>query len=146
MVYKLSALLILPVLLISCSGTRPDNLGIRNGRLAPCPGTPNCVSTFEKDRRSGIEPLNYTGTRQKAKKKLLKAIYSFKHSQIITEKEGYIQAEFKTLLWGFVDDVEFYLPDNEKVIHFRSASRIGKFDFGVNRKRMEKIRELFNKF
>ena len=75
--------------------------------------------------------------------RLKRTIESIKNTTIIKETENYLRIECKSAMMGFVDDMEFYFPE-EKVIHLRSASRIGYSDFGVNRKRAEKIRELFN--
>ena len=65
-------------------------------------------------------------------------------TQLVTQKDEYIYATVKPRGFGFIDDVEFYLPDDEQVIHFRSAARSGHYDFGVNRKQIEKIKKLFN--
>jgi uncharacterized protein (DUF1499 family) len=67
-----------------------------------------------------------------------------KRANIVTEQEHYIHAEFTSAIFRFVDDAEFYIDDAQKVIHVRSAARLGYSDFGVNRKRMETIRQLFN--
>ena len=61
-------------------------------------------------------------------------------TSIVEERADYLYAEFASRLLGFVDDVEFYFPPNERIIHVRSASRLGHSDFGVNRKRIEDIR------
>jgi uncharacterized protein (DUF1499 family) len=66
-----------------------------------------------------------------------------KRSRIVKTEDTYIHAEFTSAIFRFVDDVEFYLDDTAKTIHMRSASRVGKSDFGVNRKRMEKVRAHF---
>ncbi|MEN6507422.1 MAG: DUF1499 domain-containing protein, partial [Smithella sp.] len=66
-----------------------------------------------------------------------------KRIKIVAEKEDYLHAEAKSLIFRFVDDVEFYFPANEKIIHVRSASRVGYSDMGVNRKRVEEIRKRF---
>jgi uncharacterized protein (DUF1499 family) len=63
-----------------------------------------------------------------------------KKTQIITEDKNYLYAEFTSAIMGFVDDVEFYLDEDAKLIQVRSASRLGKSDLGVNRKRIETIR------
>jgi len=68
-----------------------------------------------------------------------------KRTKIVTEKEDYIHVEFRSAIWRFVDDVEFYLGDDGETIHVRSASRMGRSDMGVNRKRVERIREKFNR-
>jgi len=66
-----------------------------------------------------------------------------KRTTIVAEKEDYLHAEAKSLIFRFVDDVEFYFPATEKLIHVRSASRVGHSDLGVNRKRVEEIRSRF---
>lgn len=117
------------------SGKRPTNLGVKNGKLTPCPGTPNCVNSQSSDAQSKIDPLP-----AKPISELKKVIEKMERTTIIEETDNYLYAEFQTPLMGFVDDVEFYLDPNENVIHVRSASRLGKSDLGVNRKRVEEIR------
>ncbi len=128
-----------------CSGTRPSNLGVHDDRLAPCPESPNCVSTFASDKTHSIAPLSYLGTAIDAKQKLIKVINSLPRTRIVADKGSYIDAEFTSFLWRFVDDVEFLFNDSAKTIQFRSASRLGYGDMGVNRKRMETIKENFEK-
>jgi len=118
-------------------------IGIVDGRFYPCPNTPNCVSTQAKGKEHKIEPIQYSGTLNEAKEKIIQIINSLKRSKIITNKENYIHAEFRTATFRFVDDVEFLFEDNEKVIHFRSRARLGYSDMGVNRKRMEKISMMY---
>jgi uncharacterized protein (DUF1499 family) len=65
-------------------------------------------------------------------------------AKVVTVRENYIHAEFRSRLFGFVDDVEFSFDEDKKTIHLRSASRTGLYDFGMNRKRMERIRSQFN--
>ncbi len=132
-------------LLVCCSGTKPTTLGVKQGKLSPCPDSPNCVSSTSRDSRHAMEPLDYTGDMQAAKQKLVDIVSSFKRARIMVDDQDYIHAEFASALFKFVDDVEFYFDDEHKVIHFRSASRLGKYDFGVNRKRMDKIRQRFYK-
>jgi uncharacterized protein (DUF1499 family) len=135
-------LLLLPtVLLIGCHGTRPVNLGIRDGRLAPCPSSPNCVSSQAPDSEHHIDPLSYTGSSAAAMKELREIVRSLPRTAIISETGSYLHAEFTSALFRFVDDVEFLADDDTKVIHIRSASRLGQSDLGVNRKRIEHIRK-----
>lgn len=122
------------------AGKRPDTLGVRDGRLATCPNTPNCVCSQDSDPGHKIDPLTYTSNPAEAMAALKKVIQEMPKVQIIEENNNYIYAEFTTALMGFVDDVEFYLDEAAKVIHVRSASRLGKSDLGVNRKRVEAIR------
>ncbi|WP_107670943.1 DUF1499 domain-containing protein [Cyanothece sp. BG0011] len=117
------------------SGTRPNNLGVKNGKLAACPGTPNCVNSQSSDAQSKIAPLPMISMGE-----LKKIVESMERTTIIEETNDYLYAEFQTPLMGFVDDVEFYLDSGQNVIHVRSASRLGKSDLGLNRKRVEEIR------
>lgn len=127
------------------AGKRPDNIGIQaSGQLAPCPSTPNCVNSQSQDATHNIEPLSYDSTPTQAMAEIRRAIQSMERTTIITETENYIYAEFKIKLIGFVDDVEFLLDPDAKVIHVRSASRLGESDLGVNRKRIETIRKKLN--
>jgi len=118
-------------------------IGIVNGKLHPCPKSPNCVSTQAIDEKQKMEPINYSGSLEDAKTKIISIINSLKRSKIITNEDNYIHIEFRTATFRFVDDVEFLFDDKEKVIHFRSRARMGYSDMGVNRKRMEKITNLF---
>ncbi len=122
------------------AGKRPNNLGVRDGKLAPCPSTPNCVCSQSEDAGHKIEPLTYKSTPQVAFTQLRQAIESQPRTKIITQSPNYLYAEFTSAIMKFVDDVEFYLDEDAKVIHVRSASRLGQSDLGVNRKRIETIR------
>jgi uncharacterized protein (DUF1499 family) len=122
------------------AGKRPDNLGVRDSKLAPCPITPNCVSSQSADAVHQIEPLTYQSTPEQAMAQLKQLIQSLPRTKIITETNNYIYAEFTIPIVGFVDDVEFYLDADAHVIHVRSASRLGQSDLGVNRRRIETIR------
>ena len=133
------------ILLTGCSGTMPK-LGINNSELAPCPETPNCVSSQAHDKEHFIEPINYSGTLQGAHDLLLQIIQSEKRTEILADQKDYIRVEFTSALFRFVDDVEFYFPEEQaekKIIHVRSASRVGHSDLGANRKRIERIRSKF---
>lgn len=118
-------------------------IGIIDGKFHPCPKSPNCVSTQSTDEKHRMKPIQYSSTVNEAKEKIKKIIKSFKRTKLITETENYLHFEFRTATFKFVDDVEFYLDVKEKLIHFRSAARLGWSDMGVNRKRMGKIRESY---
>lgn len=129
------------MLLSQCSGSRPPHVG--RGELAPCPRTPNCVSTAETGDQHGIEPLHYAGSQDSAMARLVSVIADMPRTRIIARSERYLYATFTSRIWRFVDDVEFVFPSDTSIIHFRSASRLGKSDLGVNRNRMEDIRLRF---
>ncbi len=126
------------------AGKQPNYLGVREGKLAACPKSPNCVSSQSTDAVHAIAPLSYTSTPDKAIANLKRIIQSLPRTKIITESQDYLYAQFKSALLGFVDDVEFYLDRQANVIQVRSASRLGQSDLGVNRQRIETIRSQFN--
>ncbi|GFE69334.1 DUF1499 domain-containing protein [Chroococcus sp. FPU101] len=117
------------------SGNRPTNLGIKDGKLAVCPGSPNCVNSQSSNPQSKIDALPFMTIAD-----LRKVIESMERTTIIEETSNYLYAEFKSKLMGYVDDVEFYLDPSDNLIQVRSASRLGQSDLGVNRKRVEEIR------
>jgi uncharacterized protein (DUF1499 family) len=114
--------------------------------LSPCPSSPNCVSTLApaEDSRHAIAPYRYRKSRAEAKEVLKATVAGLPRTKLVEEEEDYLHYEFTSLLLRFVDDVEFLLDDDTKTIHFRSASRVGYRDFGVNRERMEQIRTLID--
>jgi uncharacterized protein (DUF1499 family) len=110
--------------------------------LQPCPSSPNCVSTQAQDASHAIAPLRYRKSRVEAKEALKEIVRSLPRTKLVGEDESYLHYEFTSLLFRFVDDVEFLFDDDTKTVHFRSASRTGYGDLGVNRKRMEQVRDL----
>jgi uncharacterized protein (DUF1499 family) len=128
------------LIIASCSGTRPANLGATNGLLAPCPSTPNCVSSQSKDPEHAVAPLTYTSSSAEAMAKLKRIVQTMPRALIVSETPAYFHAEFTSAVMRFVDDIEFSLDEPARSINVRSASRLGKSDLGVNRKRVEEIR------
>jgi uncharacterized protein (DUF1499 family) len=118
------------------SWKRPGNLGVRDGKLAPCKRSPNCVSSQANptDAEHYIAPLH--GTMDAVRR----AVEAFSVEIIIENTETYLYAEFRSKLLRYVDDVEFFFDGS--VIHVRSCSRLGRRDFGVNRRRVEALRRL----
>jgi uncharacterized protein (DUF1499 family) len=133
---------VLILALFSLTSRKPDNLGVTDGKLAPCPSSPNCVCTQATDAGHRIEPLSYTSGPAEAKTRLKTILSEMPRVQIVTETDNYLHAEFTSLIFRYVDDVEF-LIEPEGIIQFRSASRAGHSDLGVNRARMESIRRAF---
>jgi uncharacterized protein (DUF1499 family) len=118
---------------------RPTNLGVNAGRLAPCRRTPNCVSSQADpaDAEHYIAPIRFRGDAMAAVRRALAAL---PRATVISELKNYLYAEFRSRLLGYVDDVEFFYDGT--AIQVRSASRLGRRDFGVNRNRIEKLRAL----
>jgi uncharacterized protein (DUF1499 family) len=121
----------------------PSNLGVANGQLQPCPNSPNCVSTQapQSNTEHFIPALPYTGETNFMMTQILKIVSAMPRATIIKQEGNYLHVEFRSQMFRFVDDVEFYLDDTNKLIHFRSAARLGQSDMGVNRKRMTEISE-----
>jgi uncharacterized protein (DUF1499 family) len=125
----------------------PSNLGIVNGQLQPCPNSPNCVSSqaLENDAEHFMPAIPYTGDPTFLMSQILKVLAVTPRAKVISQEGNYLHLEFRSNAFGFVDDVEFVLDDTNKLIHFRSASRLGKGDLGVNRKRMAELTEKLSK-
>jgi uncharacterized protein (DUF1499 family) len=127
-----------------CSGVRPVNLGVQDGKLLPCPSTPNCVSSQSIDRQHHVDPLKYASSTSEAMADLKGIVQQMKRTVIVSETGNYLHIEFTSAIWKFVDDVEFSFDEGAQVIHVRSASRVGNSDLGVNRQRVEEIRTRWN--
>ena len=113
-------------------------------QLQACPDKPNCVSSEMKGKESYIEPLAFIGSAGEVSAQLKSALADI-GGKIEEEREGYIAATFTSRIFRFVDDVEVSIDGEQGVIHVRSASRVGYSDLGVNRKRVEKLREAFER-
>lgn len=123
-----------------CAGERPL-LGMRDGRLTPCPSSPNCVSSRSDTERHRIDPLRFSDEPDRAFERLKQVLRSRSDSTLVEERDGYLRVELRTRL--FVDDAEFLLDRAGRVIHLRSASRLGYSDLGTNRRRIEELRTSF---
>ncbi len=140
----LAALVVIARLADLFAGRPPANLGVRDGALAPCPSSPNCVSSTAKDAEHAIAPLAFSGDARGAFARLAQVVATQPRARVIERKDDYLRAEFKSAALGFVDDVEFLMDASAGVIHVRSASRLGRSDFGVNRQRVEALRAAFS--
>ncbi len=130
---------------LSAMSRKPTNLGVRDGHLAPCPASPNCVSTQAEDPPHRMAPLPLGElSAAEALDRIKRAIAGTPRMKIVAETDTYLRAEATSLIFRFVDDVEFFIDADARLIHFRSASRVGRSDFGVNRSRMEKLCQALN--
>jgi uncharacterized protein (DUF1499 family) len=145
MMKKLTGRIVLMALgllgLVGCAGERPNNLGASAGQLTPCPSSPNCVSSQAADERHRIAPLAFSGDPEAAFARLKRAVSGRSDTTIVDDLPDYLRVELRTIL--FVDDGEFLLDRAKKLIHVRSASRLGYSDLGKNRSRLEEIRRQF---
>ena len=129
------------------AGKRPNYLGVKDGRLPRPRSTPNCVSSQADpaDQEHYIEPIRFRGAALDAIAAARKAVEGMARSTVVRHEGNYLYAEFKSKLMGFVDDVEFTFDEKAGVLHVRSASRLGRRDYGVNRQRVEALRARIEK-
>ena len=118
----------------------------RPEKFSPCPDSPNCVSSQSADNAHFIEPLHYTANTSGVRQKLLEILANTKRVHLAKVEMDYIHAEFRSLIFRFVDDVTFFFPPDKNIIHVKSASRKGYYDFGENRRRVERLRARFEKW
>lgn len=140
------------VLFSGCAGTPvPEDVGLRPDGAIPVaaavPSSPNCVSSYVSpadDSTHGIEPYSRgTQSAVEAQRTIQTLLGSEKRTEILSDVPGYLHAVQYSGVWKFPDDIEFWFPEDEDLIHFRSAARLGKSDLGVNRKRMERLRKSY---
>ena len=118
--------------------------GIVGGRLAPCPDSPNCVSSQADDPAQAIEPFKLVGDPAATRAKLMSALARLGGTKVVKEETNYLHAVAVTPFFRFRDDMELLIDPANGVVHIRSASRIGVSDLGANRKRVERLRALLD--
>ena len=138
----LFVILVVPLTILSCA-PNPSKVQLVDGRLRACPNSPNCVSSESDNASSRIEPLIFQDPPEKAWSDLKETVREL-GGEIQEEHEGYFWATFTSRVFRFVDDVEFRMVSTDGIVHVRSGSRVGYSDLGVNRRRVEKLRALFN--
>ena len=114
-------------------------------KFSPCPDSPNCVSTQSTDKAHFIEPLHYADSLADARQKLISILKNTKRVRLVKVETDTIHAEFRSSIFKFIDDVELYFPPDQAIIHVKSASRKGYYDFGANRRRVERLHAAFEK-
>ena len=125
--------------LLSLSG-QARHLGLKSNKLAPCPGSPNCVCSDDPQTSRWCEPFKLLVDPEKSWSELESLIVADKAARIATNTGDYLHAEYTSAIFGFVDDLELHLRPDERIIAVRSASRLGYSDLGVNRARVERLR------
>jgi len=121
----------------------PANIGLDAGVPAPLPDTPNAVSSQTEQYDKSVDPLPFFGNLEQTKARIKRAVTAFGGAQVVTEKDDYLHVVFTLPLIPFKDDAEFFFSAKERQVHYRSASRLGYSDLGVNRKRYIRIRSLY---
>ncbi|MEK6266735.1 MAG: DUF1499 domain-containing protein [Clostridium sp.] len=136
---------VIAIYMLVKNNSMPENLGINNGRLAKLSNKPNAVSsqTNEKDKR--VEALKFKGNLENSKNEIYKAIENYGNAKTVRNEKNYLYVIFTTGKMKYHDDVEFYFDESEKLIQFRSSSRVGYSDLGLNRERYNKLKEFYYK-
>ena len=110
-------------------------------KLKSCPASPNCVCSDNTGSSQAIPSLHVVGEMAPAWLALVNYLEQTPGLTIIENSGGYLRAEARTRILRFVDDVEFMARPEEGIIAMRSASRLGYYDFGTNRRRLEALRQ-----
>lgn len=145
--YILGAIIILIIIAFFVLGIvskKGQALGLKNGQLQACVSTKNCViSESINGDTNTIEALAFSGDKTVFFHKVKAAVESL-NGKIVTTEPDYIAATFTSSIFGFVDDLELRVTDDNQ-LHFRSASRIGRSDLGANKKRVDTLKALITK-
>jgi len=139
--WKSAMCLLCTLPLFSCSGPRPAGLGVTAGGLRPCPSSPNCVSSDAPDPAHRVEAFVLSVARDAGWRAVREEIAALPRATLVEEAANYLHAQCASALFGFVDDLEVHLPAAGDRIAIRSAARVGYSDLGVNRRRVERLRE-----
>ena len=123
----------------ACSTPASDTPDLENGALAPCPPSPNCVSSQAQDPTHEIAPIQLIGDPQRAWAAVVRTVEATPRTRVTAQRENYLAVEETTRWMRFVDDFELWLRPGGRV-EVRSASRVGWGDLGVNRERVEALR------
>lgn len=123
--------------------SNPDDARLTDGKLRPCPGSPNCVCSEYPGNAHSIEPLIFPGDPDTAWARLIEILQDQPRTTIVSQTDDYIEARVRTRILRFEDVLEFRLDRDANLIHVRSASKVGYSDLGANRRRFEALRELF---
>ncbi len=134
-------LLLLTFAAVSACSSNPVTTGLIDNRLAPCPDSPNCVSSDATDEAHRVEPYRLKAPAQDAWHGLQNVVAAEQGVRLVEANDSYLHVEVRSAIMRFVDDTEFQLRASEGIIAVRSAARTGYNDTGVNRKRIERIRE-----
>ena len=121
-------------------------IGIVDGRLARCTSKPNCVcSEYKEDAAHYIEPILISRDNSAKIKTALKTAIQKMAGNIVSETDNYIAVTFTSRLFGFVDDLEIRIDTDNNLVQLRSASRVGYSDAGINKQRIQRLKELVRK-
>lgn len=128
---------------IGIASCQVPELGLQDGRLLPCPESPNCVCSLATDEEHGIKALPMHGDAEATMAALKEVIAEMPRTKLLEQAPNYLRFQFTSALMRYKDDLELHLVPAEGLVHVRSASRLGHSDLGANRKRVEELRERY---
>ncbi len=128
-------------LILAACASNQVTTGLVDDRFAPCPNSPNCVSSDATDEKHRVEPYRLTAAAVDAWHGLQNVVAAEERTRLVEVDDSYLHVEVLSAVMRFVDDTEFNLRAGEGIIAVRSAARTGHSDGGVNRKRVERIRQ-----
>jgi len=138
------AVVLIVVLVMVSKNMKTPELGVENGLFKPLSSKPNGVSSQAKDESKLVEPLLFSGNLEETKKLLKEVCQSYGDVKIVKEETYYIHVVFTTGTMKYNDDVEFYLDEKNQLVHYRSESRVGYSDMGLNRERYDALSLSYN--
>ncbi len=138
--FKISILIAI-VFLGGCATKQPMDIGVVNGIFSACPETPNCINSQAENEAQKIDGFLLNTKHPSSWKRLVDMVDKIPRSKITHQTGNYIHAEISSALWGFIDDLQLYLTASDNHVAIKSAARSGYTDFGVNRKRLENLRQ-----
>ncbi len=133
--------LVAALVVTGCTKISRPIYGVTEGQLSSCDGIAGCISSQAQSPEHFIEPIAFTSLRSDARADLLVAMRSAGEHRLVSSHRSYVRGEF--MRGNAVDDVEFYLPIEERFIHVRSVTRDGSDDSSVQRERIEEVRVRF---
>ena len=134
--------MVIAVFVLTCSNPKSGEDSARFESMADCPDRPNCVSSEAQDAKHTIDPFRLKGNPAAGWDAIVSVVVNLPRSEVVKQTDRYLHTECKSRLFGFVDDLELRLDPMTGVVAIRSASRVGYSDWGVNRRRVEALRQI----
>ena len=134
--------MVIAVFVLTCSNPKSGEDSARFESMADCPDRPNCVSSEAQDAKHTIDPFRLKGNPAVGWDAIVSVVINLPRSEVVKQTDRYLHTECKSRLFGFVDDLELRLDPTTGVVAIRSASRVGYSDWGVNRRRVEALRQI----
>jgi len=138
----LMLVMVLAVLNNDAAGPVPEKGVPVTERLAACPDKPNCISSRSRDTKHAVAPMRLKEGTVGGWALIREVVSGLPRCTIVKATDHYLHAACKSRLFGFTDDLEMRLDPAAGIVDIRSAARSGYSDFGVNRKRVEGLRNL----